>query len=227
VATLRQASRAAADSLTKPHGKLRVTAPPALGTTFIAQVVVAYAARYPDVTVELELSNRVVDLIAEGFDIAIRAGRLADSSLVARKFGATGQIVVAAPKLFGRKPLPKKPAELMAYEGILFRSTSGTATWQLQGPDTKSAVEMKGRVLADDFLVARAAALGGAGIALLPKLICAADVRSGHLVRLLPDHESEGGLAYLVYPSARHIPPKVTAFRDLLFEECARLEQDL
>jgi DNA-binding transcriptional LysR family regulator len=227
VAALRQASRAAGESRARPQGRLRVTAPAALGSTFVTQVVVAFVAKYPDVTVELDLSNRVVDVIAEGFDIAVRAGQLADSALVARKLGRSGQLVVAAPGwLKGRAP-PKKPAELAAHEALVFRASSGTSTWTFLGPDGESSVDVTGRIAAEDFTVLRAAALGGAGIALLPRLICAADIRSGQLVRLLPEYVGGRGVTCVVYPSAQHIPPKVAAFRDLMLEMCAQIEKGL
>lgn len=227
VAVLRQASRAAGESRSKPQGRLRVTTPTALGATFVTQVVVAYTARYPEVAVELDLSNRVVDLIAEGFDVAVRAGRLTDSALIARKLGQPGQLAVASPAWLRRNAAPKDPADLAAQDAVLFRSSSGAATWTFQGPAGETSVDVKGRVLAEDFTALRAAALGGAGIALLPRLICAADIRSGQLVRLLPEYVGEGGAAYVVYPSTRHVPPKVAAFRDLLFEVCAEIEKGL
>jgi DNA-binding transcriptional LysR family regulator len=225
VAALREASRAAGESRTQPQGLLRVTAPSALGSTFVSRVVAAYVARYPGVAVELDLSNRLVDLIAEGFDIAVRAGHLADSALVARKLGRPGQLVVASPAWLRGHALPRKPADLARSEALLFRSASGTATWTLQGTEGKSTVQVKGRIAAEDFAVLRAAALNGAGVALLPRLICAADILDGQLVHLLPEYMGEGGTTCVVYPSAKHVPPKAIAFRDLLLETCAELEK--
>jgi DNA-binding transcriptional LysR family regulator len=154
-----------------------------------------YVARYPEVSVELDLTARVVDLVAEGFDVAIRAGNLTDSSLVARKVGQLPLIVVGSPDYVAHRGELKTPADL-----------------------GETTIEVTGRLAADDFSFVRTAAISGAGLCLLPTVVCGSDIREGRLVRVLEEYEAVGGSVFVVYPSARQVPAKVAALRDLVAE---------
>jgi DNA-binding transcriptional LysR family regulator len=224
VAHLEQASRTVVMSSPTPHGRLRVTAPGDLGSTLVAEAVAEYVTRYPTVSVELELTARVVDLVAEGFDVAIRAGQLTDSSLVAKKIGLLQTIIVGSPAYLARREAPRAPADLAQHDLILFRAPGGHSIWTLRGPSGETAIEVTGRLAADDFSFVRAATLGGAGLALLPQVVCGADLREGRLVRLLEEYDSGGGTAYVVYPSSRQVAAKVAAFRDVVIEVYERSE---
>jgi DNA-binding transcriptional LysR family regulator len=221
LASLVHAARSIESPDTEPRGKLRITAPNDLGSTFIAKVAAGFVAKYPQVEVEFELTPRVVNLVQEGFDLAIRAGRLVDSALVARRVGDVGAQLFASPAYLERHGTPESLADLADHACVLFRPRDGSATWNLEHAATGETVEVivRGRLGGDDFSFIRTAVLAGAGIGLVPRVLTHQDVTDGSLVRLLPDYAMRGGGAFhIVYPSSRHIPARVTAFRDFLIE---------
>jgi DNA-binding transcriptional LysR family regulator len=222
LATIRDAAAELSDRRREPHGVLRITAPSDLAEPIVADAVAKYVGRYPDVRVEVELTSRVVDLVREGFDIALRAGKLEDSSLTARKVGDMDLELYASPTYLTRRGHPKSVAELPAHDLVLFRPRDGKAIWTLDGPDGQTKLEARGRIGGGDFNFILAAIRAGGGIGLLPSVVASYHSHGGGIVRVLPKHASRGGGAlHLVYPSTRHIPAKVTAFRDLVFEGCA------
>jgi len=200
----------------QPSGQLRVTAPVDLGVLFLAEVVTRYTARYPAVSVDLHLTGRVVDLVAEGFDVALRVGsRLEDSSLVVRKAASITMRIYASPLYLARRGTPRAEADLGAHEWVVFRS----GPQKLRVPAGKGAAPgQAGRVVCDDLLFVRDAIRTGAGLGLLPTFVAEPDVVAGTLVRVLPRFERPAGTLHIVAPSARHVPSKVTAFRDLVLE---------
>jgi DNA-binding transcriptional LysR family regulator len=201
----------------EPSGPLRVTAPGDLGVLFLAEVVARYTARYPAVSVDLHLSGRVVDLVAEGFDVALRvASKLEDSSLVARRIAPISTHLYASPLYLARRGAPRVEADLAEHEWVAFRS--GPQRLRLAGPREATGVEPRARVVCDDLLFVRDALRAGAGIGLLPSFIAEPDVVAGTLVRVLPRFERQAGTIYFVTPAAKHVPRKVTAFRDLILE---------
>lgn len=209
VRALGEASAAIPERDERPSGELRVTAPNDLGASVLGEVVAAFVERHPQVSVDLRLTNRHVDLVGEGFDFAIRAvtRRMADSSLVARRLSAIALQLYASPSHVARKGMPRGIDELADREGVLFRSMKGA----LRQPGVP-------RVVADDFLFAREALRAGAGIGLLPTFLGWPDIVSGRLVAVLPRHVVSGGSLVMLHPKASHVPRKVTAFRDFLLE---------
>jgi DNA-binding transcriptional LysR family regulator len=201
-----------------PRGTLRITAPYDVGAGVLAAIVARFTARYPEVRVDAVLTGRVVDLIAEGFDLAIRGGRLRDSSLIARNLGTVENRLFAAPAYLEARGQPASPEALRDHACVLFRPQNGTARWRLTGPAGAAEVEVSGPVGADDYSFIRAAVCAGAGIGLLPWFLCADDVAAGRLVRVLPRHEQTGASLYIVYPPTDHLPQRVAVFRDFLVE---------
>lgn len=201
-----------------PRGKIRITAPYDIGGDFLAEVVARFSARHPEVHVDVVLTNRVVDLIAEGFDLALRAGKLRDSSLIARKLGAMDHRLVAAPAYLAERGTPAAPADLGHHACLLYRPQDGKARWILEGAGGQVSVEVAGPVGADDLVFLRVAALAGGGIALLPAFLCAADVAAGRLVHVLPGYARTGDALYLVHPPGEQLPRRVALFRDFLIE---------
>lgn len=218
IATIDEALDLATDSPQNLRGTLRISAPPDLGETMLAELVVRFCERQPQVRVEMELSNRYVDLVKEGFDLALRAGVLRDSSLVARKLTDIGFGLYAATSHVQRFGLPKKPADLEGQEFVLFRPVNGEQRIQLRGPKGTSRLHVTGRVTSDDLTLVRRCCILGGGAALLPLFSGEADVATGRLVRLLPGYESSGGGLHLVYASSRLAPARLTAFRDFALE---------
>jgi DNA-binding transcriptional LysR family regulator len=221
VLALRHASRGLGSGR-EPKGRLRISAPNDIGATFMAGLVTAFVERYPEVDVNVELSTRTVNLVQEGFDLALRASEmLSDSSLVARKAGALESELYASPAYLGRWGVPASPAALEAHRCVLFRPEQGQATWKLEGPDGVLTQRVRGRIGGDDFLFVRAATLSGAGVAMLPRIVAADDVAAGRLVRVLPPYISRGAALYVVYAASRVVPAKIAAFRDFVLQSCA------
>jgi len=217
VGTLERAARALEPATRRPKGVLRVTAPTDIGAWFLADVAVAFGERHPLVQIDLALTNRSVNLVDEGFDVAVRAAlRLADSSLVAKKLGDVEHALYASPRYIERHGAPSSPGELGDHECIVFRARDLAKTWRLEGDEETIEVPIRARMGGDDFGYVRAAVLAGGGIALLPRLTCAKDEAAGRLVRVLPAFAARGAGLYVVYPSAAHVPARVTAFRDFV-----------
>jgi DNA-binding transcriptional LysR family regulator len=206
-------------------GKLRVTAASDLCNGLLSSVVAAFVERYPLVQLDFVVSNRRVNMIDEGIDVALRASpSLGDSTLVARKLGVIRQRLFAAPKYLERHGAPSTPSDLGHHHTLLFRAENLARSWQLEGPDGAVPVSLRGRIASDDFSFLRATAIAGAGIALLPEINSAEDVDSGRLRRVLPEYSTAGATLYLMYPSRRQVPPRVSAFRDFVAESLARPE---
>jgi DNA-binding transcriptional LysR family regulator len=217
VATLERASRALEPATRGPKGLLRVSAPGVIGVAFLADVAVAFGERHPLVQVDVALTNRAVNIVDEGFDMAVRATpRLADSSLVAKKVGELTHGLFASPRYLETHGTPASPHDLADQRCIVFRADDLARTWRLtSGADTLE-IPIRGRMGGDDFAYVRAAVLAGGGIGLMPRLVCAKDEAAGRLVRVLPAFEGKGATLYVLYSSAPHVPARVAAFRDFV-----------
>ena len=224
VAALQHAARGVEGADRAPRGRLRITAPNDIGSTFLADVVVEFTERYPRVDVELILTTRTMNLVEEEVDLALRAGRLADSSLVARKLGDLEADIYASTEYVRSRGVPASLEELAQHACILFRPRDGKVEWTLHGPEGEVRHEVHGRIGGDDFSFVRAAVLAGGGIALVPRIVAAADVASGRLVRVLPRYVMRTGALHVVHPSARNIPAKVAVFRDFVVDAFARMQ---
>ena len=217
VGTLERAAHALEPATKQPKGLLRVTAPTDIGSWWLADVAVAFGERHPLVQIELALTNRAVNLTGEGFDVAVRAAlRLADSSLIAKKLGDVEHALYASPRYIERHGAPSSPGDLADHRCIVFRGKDLAKTWRLEGNKETVEVFVRARMGGDDFSYVRAAVLAGGGIALMPRLVCAKDEAAGRLVRVLPAFASKGAGLYVLYPSAAHVPARVTAFRDFV-----------
>ena len=198
-----------------PSGTLRLTAPVDLGVLVLAEVLERYTARYPAVSVDLHLTGRVVDLVGEGFDVALRvAARLEDSSLVVRRVAPVVLHLYASPVYLARRGTPRAEEDLDGHDFVVFRG--GPQQLRASGPPRRPG--RPPRIACDDLLFARDAVRAGAGVGLLPTFMARPDVLAGALVRIFPRFERQAGNVYVVAPAARHVPRKVTAFRELLVE---------
>ncbi len=202
----------------EPRGVLKVTAPASFGYVALSGLIEAYNRRYPDVMVVVDLSNRMVDLVAEGYDVAIRAGPLVDSTMVARRVLADGFVLVASPDYLERRGRPATLAELAQHDCLLFRGEDVRTTWTLHGPAGVESVVAGARLVSNDLKFLAAAAERGAGITLLPLLTGRDGIASGKLERVLPQYSSEPGSISVVYPSATHLSPKTRAFVEMAVE---------
>jgi DNA-binding transcriptional LysR family regulator len=216
LAALEDAHAALSQLDRRPQGPVRITAPSDLGTLVLAEIGTRFVRRNPGITLEFLLTSRVVNLVDEGVDLAVRAGPLRDSSLRARRVKGLEAKLVAAPSYLGDHPAPSSVTELGQHDCVLFRPRRGRSEWALVGPDGPERVEVRGPVGADDFTFVREAALAGAGIALVPTLLCEPDVARGRLVRILPAHGTAPSPLHVVWPAARHVPQRVQLVRDWL-----------
>lgn len=214
--SLDQAQDELTEAQDRPRGLLRITAPPDFGIAYLGELVAAFNEQYPEVSVWVELSGRMVDLVAEGFDLALRAGVLRDSSLVARRIAAADGWLVASPGYLSKHGAPQTVDELLEHRCVVYERSGELRGLELEGPDGVVTLSIRGRVSGNDFGFLRRALLSGAGIGLLPGFLCKDDLAAGTLARVLPDYKLPGGVFYLVYPSARHLPAKARAFRDFV-----------
>jgi DNA-binding transcriptional LysR family regulator len=198
-----------------PSGALRVSAPPDFGVTVLPELLTGFTQRYPAVAVDLRLSPRLVDLVAEGFDVALRLAprRLVDSSLVARRLAALELGLYASPVYLARKPPIRTPDDTVEHDWVAFRGNPPGA------PFPKPA--RPARVAADEMLFVYRAVVGGAGLGLVPSFLATPDVTAGRLVRLIPKYKLASGGLYFVHAAGAKPPRKVIAFRDYLVEYIA------
>lgn len=222
LADLGEAEAMVRETQAAPSGVLRVTAPVDLGLDYLDGVAVEFCRQYPEVRLVMTLTSRVVDLVAEGYDVAIRAGRLRDSSLVGKKIASETARLYAAPSYLEEEGAPSCLNDLRAHECLVFGDDVG-ARWRFEGPRGREEVSVNGPIASNDLGFVRRAAIRGAGIAWLPVMSCVDDVAAGRLVPVLPDHSSSGGSLYVVYPSARHLPAKVRVFVDFVTERVRAL----
>ncbi|NNC04352.1 LysR family transcriptional regulator [Corallococcus exiguus] len=196
----------------EPSGELRLTAPHDLGVTLLPEVIARFVARYPQVRIDCRLTNRSVDMVAEGFDIALRASgtKLPDSSLRMRRLGAIDVQLFASPSYLARRGVPRATEDLASHDFVAYRGLKHLGALGLS--------EKHAHVLADDMLFLREAAKAGAGIALLPSFLALADVTSGQLVRVMPRYTLSTTSLTMLHPRAQHVPRKVSAFRDFLID---------
>jgi len=214
VERVEEAAREMLAQAEEPRGVLRITVPTDYDR--LPHMVVSFARRYPEVSVEVNVTGDVVDLVAEGYDLAIRAGRLKDSSLTARKLATVEFRLYASHDYLEANPAPRTLAELAEHSCILFRPRRAASQWTLTGPSGVEKVDPSGQLITNDLKFIQGAVLSGAGIGLLPQHIFASD--RARVERVLPDYAMQGGSVHVVYPSTRHVPAKVRAFRDHLLE---------
>lgn len=204
----------AAESSRSPSGVIRMSAPPDMGGTLLAAPIAEFLRKYPDIKIDLVLTGRMVDLVSERFDLAVRATeRLEDSSLVARRIGGPALGLYASASYVKRRGKPKTVAELSAHDCVLFRAHDTRATWRLDGPSGEERVDVTGPINADDMGFIRRMVAEGLGIGLLPSIF------DKDLVRILPEHTLRAGSLHLVMPSGRHVPARVSLLRDFLLEK--------
>lgn len=192
-----------------------MTAPTDIGVTFLPEAIAAFRLRHPAVTIDARLTPRRVDLVAEGFDLALRVSvkPLADSSLVARRLSELEMALYAAPSYLARRGSVRSPEDTASHDWVYFRSA--------MPPSPFPKPVRRSGVTGDDLLFIRHAVRAGLGIGFLPSFLTRDDVASGQLVQLLPRHTVRTGTLYLVYPKGHTVPRKVTAFRSFLLEYLA------
>ena len=201
-----------------PQGTLRLTCAATFGVRHMAPAIAAFVAQYPQVQVEIDLSDRAVDLVEEGHDVAIRIAREPSLHLVARELAPVRRVICATPAYFRHHGVPATPHELQAHNCLHRTPFGAQAEWRLHGPQGEAAVRIKGSLRIDDDDTLAQAALSGLGIALLPTFIIGGDLQAGRLQAVLGDYVPLERRVYAVHLPNRHLPAKVRAFVELLRE---------
>ena len=216
VGEIEDGERAVSRLQERPRGLLRVTAP--VNVAFLGPIVSDYLKRYPEVRLDLFCTARAVDLVEERFDLGIRAGTLADSTLIARSLGSARWFLVATPAYLKRRGRPRSPDDLKKHDCLLFGTGIDNAGVRLENADTSVQVALSARLMVTDMDILHAVAAAGLGIALLPASRCAEDLRARRLERVLADWNAPSTPVHVVYPSTRHLSPKVKTFVEHLHE---------
>jgi DNA-binding transcriptional LysR family regulator len=213
----------AADSLAEamsatPRGVLRVTVPLTYGVQFVTPAVTEFLAAFPQIAVELDLTNRMTDIVAERFDAAVRIGALADSSFVARPLKPYAMTVCASPAYLARAGTPATPADLASHECLGFVHQGREAGWRLEGEDdaTHASRTQSSRFRANNGQALRKAALAGFGLVLQPHALVEDDLANGTLVAVLQDFLPPPSPVHLVYPRDTRATPKLASFVDFM-----------
>jgi DNA-binding transcriptional LysR family regulator len=219
VADLETAERLVTELQSVPRGKLRITAPVEFGAAFLGDFLARFLQQQSEVSVDVVLTDRLVDLVDEGFDLAVRVGPLLESTLIARKLGPLNRLLCASPAYLKRAGAPSRPSELEHHACIVFGASPGGRTWRFEGKGRATTITVPGRLTANNFNLIRDATVAGLGIAMLPAFLCASEIASGKLQRVLEGWTLADDNLYVVYPSTRHLSAKVRRFLDYLTED--------
>jgi len=199
-------------------GVLKVSAPVSFGILRLAPLWGSFMAAHPRVQLEVTLSDRVVDLVEEGFDMAVRIARLESSSLVSRRLSSTRMILCASPRYLRKHGKPARPQDLAGHSILSYSLLSIGDTWEFEGPQGPVSVDVHPRMHSNSGDTCRTVALDHQGIILQPEFLVGEDLRTGRLVELMPQYRSIELGVYALYPSRKHLPPKVR----LLIEHLAQ-----
>lgn len=201
---------------TSASGLLKLSVPVSFATRHLAPLWSEFLASHPRLTLDVHLADRVVDLVDEGFDLAVRIARLPDSSLVSRRLATTRLVMCAAPAYLKRRGKPKQPDDLASHDVIGYSLFATPGQWSLQGPDGPVTVKTRPRLWTNNGDTSVAAAVRGAGIDLQPSFLIADELAGGRLVEVLPRYRAGELGIYAVYPSRKFVLPKVRAMVDFL-----------
>lgn len=219
LADIDDAERAVASASDQPRGRLRITASISFGQRQIVPMVPEFVSRFPDVRVDVMFSDRVIDMVDEGIDVAVRVSAPVDSALIARQLVPDRRVVCASPEYLRRHGTPQTPEDLAAHNALIY-STVYSDTWRFDGPSGPAAVRVSSNFAANSGEAIRDLALGGLGIARLATFLVGPDIKAGRLVEVLPDwRDPQENIIHAVYPSRRLVPPSTRAFVDFLVEK--------
>jgi DNA-binding transcriptional LysR family regulator len=216
VADVAAAEQLVTDMQTTPRGRLRVTSSIDFSTQFLGAIVADFLAQHPEINVELEATDRMSDLIEEGFDVAVRLGHLQESTLIARRLCNVNLILVAAPSYVANRQEPRSIDDLDEHDHVLFTPAHRNQVWTLANGDATYEFGRPARLASNNFGTVRDAAIAGSGIAIMSDFAAAADLRSGALVRVLPEWSTRPTEVHAVYPARQNLPPRLTLFLDHL-----------
>lgn len=218
LAEVETAESMAAETRAVPAGRLRVNAPVSFGMRTLSPLLPIFMKLYPEVSVELTLANRAVDLIDEGYDAVFRVGELSDSGLIARRLSPYRLVLCAAPSYLAKAPPLTSPQGLIGHECLGFSHTALRTHWTFDGPDGRQVIPITSRLVADHGEPLLCAALEGLGIMLQPLELVREHLADGQLVELLPDYVVPCRPLHILYAPDRRLTPKLRSFLDFAVE---------
>lgn len=201
-----------------PSGLLRINAPVSFGSKYLLDVLAQFMHRYPEVKMEVEFNDRIIDVVAEGYDVVIRVGEIKDTSLVARKFTSSRGVVVVSPDYIKRKGCPKYAEDLMQHDCIAYSLLPSPTQWDFYKDGVRSSVMIDPRVMCNSAAIEVAMVMQGIGITRLPLFTCEQEVASGELQIILDDYDQIKLDVYAVYPHRQYLTAKVRAFVDFVVD---------
>ncbi|WP_349956523.1 LysR family transcriptional regulator [Rhizobium sp. ZPR3] len=219
LAEVESAEALAAETRVVPRGKLKINAPVSFGIHALTPRLPKYLGAYPEVSIELSLSNRLVDLIDEGYDAVFRVGELVDSGLIARRLDPYRLVVCAAPNYLRSRGMPSKPDDLKVHDCLIFSHTMLRTHWDLEGPDGSVNIPISGRLMIDNGEALLQAALAGLGIILQPFELVRSSLEAGLLVAVLPEYNVPTRSLHILHAPDRRITPKLRSFLDFVSSE--------
>ncbi|MFZ5541900.1 MAG: LysR family transcriptional regulator [Pseudomonadota bacterium] len=220
LADVEEAEALVSSAAAAPRGTLRLTCSHAIGVQRVAPAIASFSARHPEVRFEVSVSDRIVDLVEEGFDLAIRIGQVGSDRLVARRLGTMRLLACASPAYLQARGAPRVPADLASHAVMTYAYSPNPRVWRLVDRTGRpEEVRVGGPLHSNSGDLAVAAAIAGLGIVFEPDFIVAPALAAGLLVRVLPDYESAPADIWAVYPSRRHLSAKVRMFVDHIAEQ--------
>jgi DNA-binding transcriptional LysR family regulator len=216
---LSEAENAVGRRRSKPSGLLRIATPVVFGRLHIVPRLPAFLKRYPDVSIDLVMSDTFTDLAEQGIDLAIRVGEITDPGLIAKRIGLVRRVTVASPAYLKAHGSPRTPPDLTDHACIIYTRLSTGSRWLFEGPSGPIAVDVKGRYQADNSEAVREGVIAGLGIAVIPVFAFTAEIERGKVKVLLKDYEPRQLPMHAVYPSRRYVPLKVRVMIDYLAHE--------
>ncbi len=219
LADLEEAEQTVSRGQSELRGRLRVAAPLSFGILHLAPLLTAFLGEHPELSLDLDLNDRNVNLVEEGFDLAVRIGELSDSTLVARRLAPTRMVLCASPAYLERHGEPRSPEELAKHQGLIYANLPDPRNWPYTDPAGRPLnLRVPVRMRSNNGDVLLRAALDGLGLGVMPSFIVWRELADGRLRTLLPDHPLPVTAAYAVFPSRRHVPHRVRALSDFLAE---------
>lgn len=201
-----------------PSGLLRINAPVSFGSQYLLNVLSQFMHRYPEVKLEVEFNDRLIDVVAEGYDVVIRVGEIKDTNLVARKFTSSKAVVVASPDYIKRKGCPKKAEDLAQHDCIAYSLLPTPTQWDFYKDGVRSSVTVEPRAMCNNAAIEVAMLLQGIGITRIPLFTCEQEVANGDLQIILDDYDPMKLDVFAVYPHRQYLTAKVRAFVDFVVD---------
>ncbi len=216
-----EAEESVSSASPEPSGVLRVNAPVSFGILHLAPVWADFMRAYPKIELDISLNDRLVDLVEEGFDAAVRIARMENSSLVGRRLASTRMCLSASPKYLSNHPPICTLGDLAEHGMVAYSNFASGNEWVFEGPQGRESVRTRSIVRCNNGDTCRSITLAAGGISLQPSFMIAEDLRKGDLVEILPDYQSVELGIYVVYPSRKHLPAKVRALMSFLAQRFA------